>query len=92
MIEDYEPINHGFSNERLKTTKIGKCDGKHCSALDTLGPFDLLHSTWKTGNIDRASKTECSDLCACDKDACMNRQITKHDEKVLGTEVIERPT
>ncbi|CAG9332609.1 unnamed protein product [Blepharisma stoltei] len=92
-ISDYEPVAGGSTTDRLKTDKKGCCNGKHCSSLEALGPFDLVTGTWKTLNKDRLARTECSETCPCVKNGiCMNRQISDHQEKQLWLDVVETPT
>ena len=91
MINDYLEVSEG-TKARLNTKIKGKCDGNNCNELSDLGPFELINSTWKSQNSDRAVRVECSDQCLCDKNKCKNRQISLKQFQILDEDVKEIPT
>ena len=90
-ITDYFPIDQSDLSE-LNTRKVNTCDGKCCSKLENLGPFDYKSLRWKTKSTDRKFNVECNEGCKCNARKCQNRQI-KLDQKVkLGKDIREQIT
>lgn len=77
---------------KLRTTKMGKCDGLNCSDLSLLGPYDVHSMQFKTECVDRRDCVESSLSCRCDAAVCKNRSIQKGERKVMDEDVVEQLT
>ena len=77
---------------KLRTNKMGKCDGKHCNDLSKLGPYDVHSMQFKTDNPDRKDCLECTSACGCDAKLCKNRAIQKGNRLKLNKHLREQLT
>eukprot|EP01083_Nonionella_stella_P301434 1034081_1 len=87
-----EPREQKLTMAKLKTSKKGCCDGKHCDDLSRLGPYDVHSMQFVTECEDRKHCMECSDLCGCSVERCANRSIQSGIRKVMGRDVKEELT
>lgn len=86
IVEDF--VREEIS-EKLKTGKVGNCNGEHCKQRKTLGQYSLENDRFISGCSCLSRNMECSEECACDASTCLNREVSRRNAVKIGLDVEE---
>lgn len=74
---------------KLRTKKMGGCDGTHCTNREGLGSYNVEAEGFVSGCTCLQRNTECDSACACSSEVCLNRAVTNRKTLVMGVDVDE---